>query len=220
MKCFLLALFFQYLMQSGKFVEHTFGLEFSIRHDTRDLYYYPSDGWLNSVKFFKFGFFETYNHYISVEVDLRKYQKVGPVILAGRFYQSSLFGDVPVYRLNYIGYGERIRGHFYDTGEGRHVQILSAETRFNILPVQYFSLNLPPIPSQYLQNLKFGVSAALFIDSGIIWSNPYEHNINRYKTGFGFGIHFHLPYVEVFRVDYGLNHDLKGQLIVEVGVVF
>ncbi len=211
---------FQYLMQSGKFVEHTFGVEFSIRHDTRDLYYYPSDGWFNNIKLFNYGLFETYNHYNRVEVDLRKYQEVGPIILAGRFYQNSLFGNVPVYRMNYIGYSERIRGHFYESAEGRHVQILSAETRFNIIPVQYFSLNVPPLPEQYLHNLKFGVSASLFVDSGIIWSNPLEHHINNYKTGFGFGILFHLPYVEIFRIDYGFNRDWRGQLILEVGVVF
>jgi outer membrane protein assembly factor BamA len=211
---------FQYLMQSGNSIEHTFGTEFSIRHDTRDLYYYPSNGWFNNIKLFIYGFFETYNHYNRVELDLRKYQKFGPFIFAGRFYQNSLLGDVPVYRLNYIGYSERIRGYFYDTAEGLHVQILSAETRFNLIPIRYFSLNLPPLPAQYLHNLKFGVSGSLFIDSGIIWNNAFEYNINNYKTGFGFGILFHLPYVEIFRIDCGFNRDLESQLIFEVGVVF
>jgi outer membrane protein assembly factor BamA len=211
---------FKYLMQSGHTIEHTFGLELALRHDTRDLYFFPSNGWFNNLKLFQYGFFENYNHYNRVELDLRNYQKVGPIILAGRFYQNSLFGDVPVYRMNYLGYSERIRGHFYYTAEGRHVQILSAETRFNILPVQYFSLNLPPIPQQYLHNLKFGVSTSLFIDTGSIWNNSFEHHINNYKTGFGFGILFHLPYVEIFRIDCGFNREWESQLIFEVGVVF
>jgi len=211
---------FQYLMQSGNFIEHTFGVELAIRHDTRDLYYFPSNGWFNNIKLFKYGFFESYNHYNRVELDLRKYQKVGPIILAGRFYQNSLFGNVPVYRMNYIGYSERVRGHFYESAEGRHVQILSAETRFNLIPVQYFSLDLPPLPAQYLHNLKFGVSASLFIDSGTIWNTSFEHHIDNYKTGFGFGLLFHLPYVEVFRIDCGFNRDWQSQVIFEVGVVF
>jgi outer membrane protein assembly factor BamA len=211
---------FKDLMHSGNTIEQTFGMEFSIRHDTRDLYYYPAEGWFNTIKYSKYGFFEDYNHFSRIEVDLRKYLKIGPVILAGRFYQNSLFGQVPVYRLNYIGFGERIRGHFFTVGEGRHVQLMSGETRFNIIPDHFFSLNLPPIPPQYLHNLKIGLSAALFVDSGIVWSEPLQYHINNYLTGFGIGLHIHLPYVEIFRIDYGMNRDLQGQFIFEVGVVF
>ena len=211
---------FQFLMQSGNTTEHTIGLALSLRHDTRDLYFYPASGWSNRFTIAQYGFFETYNHYTDVEVDLRNYISLGPIILAGRFYQKSSFGDVPVYRLNYIGFGERIRGHFNKVSEGLNVQVLSAESRFHILPVRYFSMNLPPIPPQYLHNLKFGISAAFFIDSGIVWDESNELEINNYKTGFGFGVHIHLPYVEIFRFDYGFDLDWRGEFIFEVGVAF
>jgi outer membrane protein assembly factor BamA len=208
------------LMQSGKPLEHTFGLALSLRLDTRDLYFYPSSGWFNRVTFARYGLFETYNHYTDIEIDLRRYLSLGPIILAGRFYQKSAFGSVPVYRLNYIGFNERIRGHFNEVREGLHVQILTAETRFNLIPVHYFSLNLPPVPPQYLHNLKIGLSGALFIDSGIVWNYAFEQKIDRYKTGFGFGLLLHLPYVEIFRVDYGFDRDWNGEFIFEVGVSF
>ena len=211
---------FRTLMQSGNTTEHTFGLALSLRHDTRNLYSFPSRGWFNTIIVGQYGFFETYNHYIDLTVDLRKYLSLGPVILSGRFFQKSVFGDVPIYDLNYIGFEERIRGHFNEVGEGRHVQILSAETRFNLIPVHYFSLNLPPIPPQYLHNLKIGLSGALFIDSGIVWNTKSELNMDRYKTGFGFGLLLHLPYVEIFRFDYGFDRDWRGELIFEVGVAF
>jgi hypothetical protein len=131
-----------------------------------------------------------------------------------------MFGEVPVYRENYIGFEERIRGHFYMVQEGKHINIGSAEIRFPLIPIRYFSLNIPPIPQQYLRNLQLGLSAGLFIDSGIIWIDPNEYAINNFKTGFGAGLHLHLPYVQVFRFDLAFNKDFKSQLILEVGVAF
>jgi len=211
---------FRDLMHSGNTTEYTFGLELSMRYDTRDLYSYPSTGWLHIIQFYKYGFFENYNNYENIVFDLRRYFNIGPIILAGRFYQNSLFGEIPIYRLNFIGFSERIRGYFFDVWEGKHVQMGSIETRFNIIPISYFSLDLPAIPAQYLQNLQIGLSAALFVDTGIVWVTPDQYTIDNFKTGFGFGIHIHLPYVEIFRFDIGFDGNLNSQVIVEVGVVF
>ena len=211
---------FRHLMQSGKTIENTFGVEMIIRYDTRDIYFYPTTGWFSKLNIFQFGLFESYNHYTNLVFDLRRYQSIGPLIFAARFMQNSLFGAIPVYRLNYLGYSERVRGHFYTAQEGKHVQIGSLETRFNIIPVRYFSTNFPMIPQQYQRNLKIGLSAALFIDSGIVWNQPNQYQSENFLTGFGFGLHFHLPYIEVFRIDYGFNSQWRGQVIFEVGVVF
>jgi len=211
---------FQDLMRSDNTTEYNFGIELSFRYDTRDLYSYPSSGWLNVIRFIKYGLFENYNNYENIALDLRKYFSIGPIILAGRFYQNSLFGEIPIYRLNYIGFEERIRGYFYTVWSGYHVQMGSIETRFPIVPIQYISLDLPIVPSQYLRNLKFGLSGALFIDTGIAWVEADQYKKENFNTGFGFGFHIHLPYIEVFRVDVGFNGNLDSQLIFEVGVVF
>jgi outer membrane protein assembly factor BamA len=211
---------FKDYMRSGNTTENNFGLELSLRYDTRDLFSYPSTGWLTSTQFYQYGFFTDYNNYENIVLDLRRYFRIGPIILAGRFYQNSLFGEIPIYRLNYIGFSERIRGYFYDVWPGKHVQIGSIETRFNIIPISYFSLALPAIPDHYLQNLKIGLSAALFIDTGIVWNISDQYTKENFRTGFGFGFHIHLPYVEIFRVDVGFNAELDSQVIVEVGVVF
>ena len=96
----------------------------------------------------------------------------------------------------------------------------SIETRFPIVPIQYISLDLPIVPSQYLRNLKIGLSGALFIDTGIAWVEADQYKKENFNTGFGFGFHIHLPYIEVFRVDVGFNGNLDSQLTFEVGVVF
>ncbi|TFH00831.1 MAG: hypothetical protein E4H13_06465 [Calditrichales bacterium] len=208
------------LMHSGQNTEHTFGIQLAFRYDTRDLYFYPSSGWLNQFNIIQYGLFEPYNDYINLSGDIRKFLKIGPLIFAARLMQNSLFGQIPVYRINYIGFSERIRGHFYTVWEGRHIQMGSLETRFGIIPVQYFSMNLPGIPAQYLHNLKIGLSGALFIDSGIAWTHAEEYAIENFHSGFGMGLHFHLPYVEIMRLDYAFDRDFRGQLIFEIGVVF
>ena len=211
---------FREWMLSGNTEEQTFGLELSLKYDSRDLFSYPSKGWMNVIRLYKYGLFKDYNDYENIVLDIRRYIKIGPFIIAGRFYQNSLFGDVPIYRLNYIGFSERIRGYFYNEWQGRHVQIGSIETRFNIIPVRYFSFNLPAIPSQYLNNLPLGLSAALFVDTGIVWVTRDQYAIDNFKTGFGMGLHIHLPYIEIFRIDLGFNRQLNSQLIFEIGVVF
>ena len=211
---------FKDLMYSGNSTEQTFGVELSFRHDTRDLFAYPTSGWLNQFKIIRYGLFESYNHYTNVILDLRAHQKIGPIILAGRFMQNSLFGEIPVYRMNYLGFSERVRGYFNEVREGKHLQVGSIETRFTIIPVHYFSMNLPPIPPQYLRNLKIGLSGALFVDTGIVWNETAELAKDNYLTGFGFGLHLHLPYVEIFRFDVGFNHEFHSEFIFEVGVVF
>jgi len=211
---------FRNIMHSGNTTEYTFGVEYSMLYDTRDLHSYPSTGWLTMTRLHKYGLFEDYNDYENILLDLRKYFSIGPIILAGRFYQNSLLGEIPVYRLNYIGYSERVRGHFYTVWTGKHVQIGSIETRFNIIPIRYFSLDLPGVPSQYLQNLKIGLSAGLFVDTGIAWVTSDQYALDNFNTGFGFGLHIHLPYVEIFRIDIGFNRNFDSQVIIEMGVVF
>jgi outer membrane protein assembly factor BamA len=208
------------LMHSETNNEKLWGLNLSVRFDNRDLYSYPTNGWYTRFTFLKNGIFQQYNNYFKTTIDIRRYQKIGPTVFAARFHQNNIFGEVPVYRLNYIGFGERIRGHFYTVWEGKNVQVGNLALRFPIIPIRYITMNLPMIPVQYSTNLKLGLNAGIFVDSGIVWDNSKEYGIKNFHTGFGFGLHLLLPYVEVFRVDYGFNRDLEGQFILEVGISF
>lgn len=208
------------LLHSEKSSETIWGLRLYLRYDTRDLYAYPSTGWLSFLQLTKYGIFQKYNNYWRIYFDTRRYIKLGFFTLATRFNQDYFFGQIPIYRQNYIGFSERIRGHFFDVYEGNHVHTGGIELRFPIMPVQYFTFDSMIIPDAYLKNLKFGINAGLFIDSGITWTKSNEYGFNNFHTGFGFGLHFRIPYVEVLRLDYGFNQEFEGQIIFEIGNSF
>ena len=207
-------------LHSKKSSEDIWGLRLYLRYDTRDLYAYPSSGWLNLLQVTKYGIFQEFNNYWKLYLDVRNYLDLGLFTLATRVNQDYLFGQIPIYRSNYLGFSERIRGHFFDIYQGNHVHTGSIELRFPIMPVQYFSFDSMIIPDAYLRNLKFGINAGIFIDTGITWSKSQEYSISNFHTGFGAGLHFRIPYVEVLRLDYGFNKDFEGQIIFEIGSSF
>jgi hypothetical protein len=73
---------------------------------------------------------------------------------------------------------------------------------------------------QYGRNLKFGISAALFADTGTLWFDGQEVSKQDFLTGYGASLDFHLPYVDLIRLTYALNEDGKGEGIIIFGVSF
>jgi len=207
-------------LHSKQSTETIWGTKLYLRYDTRDLYAYPSKGWLGYFQITKYGLFQEYNNYWKLYMDVRNYWDLGYFTLASRFNQSYLFGQIPIYRENYLGFSERIRGHFFDIYQGNHIHTGNLEIRFPILPVRYFTFDSIILPDNYLKNLKFGINLGLFVDTGIAWSKSNDYSLKNFHTGFGAGLHFRIPYVEVVRLDYGLNKDLEGQIIFEIGNSF
>jgi len=211
---------YENLMHSKNRIENLYGINFYVRYDSRDLYEYPAHGWYNRISIYRNEIFQSNNNYWKLSMDMRNYQSYGGIIIGARINQIYLFGEIPIYRMNYIGFNERIRGHFFDIYEGKHIQAGNLEIRIPLISVKYFSYNLPLIPEQYLANLKFGLYLELFTDTGITWSRSEEYCIKNYHTGFGWGLHFRIPYVEVLRIDHAFNKDFEGQFIVEIGTAF
>ncbi|UCE55127.1 MAG: hypothetical protein JSV31_06720, partial [Desulfobacterales bacterium] len=130
-------------------------------------------------------------------------------------------GTIPSYDRVYFGYLERIRGRFYDVYEGENFCFCGAAIRFPLMKIQYFDVE-PPLSEfqSYYTNLKFGISAAIFFDNGAVWNQHQSFSINKFHSGFGAGIHFHIPYIDLFRVEGAFNSNWKAQAIAEVEVAF
>jgi outer membrane protein assembly factor BamA len=205
-------------------------LSFQVKWDSRDLFEYPKKGVLLTYNFRKIGFTSKQPDFWRFVFDNRAYIPLyRGLSLGGR--QLFIFnrGTMPIYDRVFLGFEERIRGYFtrvfpdpalFQTYTSNQISFTSFELRFPILPIRYFSIeNGPIIPSVY-RDLKFGISGGIFVDSGISWQDAAEVTGNNLFSGYGAGIHFHLPYAYIFRIDYAINDKGLGQWIIDAGVSF
>lgn len=111
--------------------------------------------------------------------------------------------DVPAYLQYFMGGSNSIRG--YDVQElgkelfGKNQLIATAAYEFSLLELREYGNKGFTVEA--------GLKAAAFVDWGIAWSDPDDFNGHRGKTGFGVGLRFLVPAVDVFRVDVAMNED-------------
>ncbi len=190
-------------------------------YDTRDLREYPRRGWWLTLSAQKVGMPGLIADYSLWHLDARRYQPLSKQLsLALRASGSFSQGEVPVYDRFYFGYGQRVRGHFHQVAEGDSRVMLGAELRFTLLPVIYLDLEpATPLLRGYGRSLKFGINGGLFCDAGSVWFREQPAARTRW-SGFGAGLHFHLPYGYVLRVEYALDGTLHGEAIVDLDIAF
>ena len=208
-------------LPSNQRAQHVPKAGLSFLYDTRDLYEYPRNGWYINV-YVSRTYYPDQLNYQMYGADARRYVSIiGDVALALRFAFDLSHGKVPLFAHNYIGYDERIRGQFYEQREGENRALFGAELRFPILPVRY--INLPAGPAavgQYSEDLPFGISGGLFFDAGDVWYNHTGITSTNRLMGFGAGLHFHVPYADILRLEYAFDTDWNSELILDIGVAF
>ncbi len=212
---------YQHLLPAGADGQHipSWGLGFTL--DTRDLVQYPRSGsyisvfasqakWKNQIDYKKYG------------GEIRYYQHLfGEVSLALRTAAMLSNGKLPVFAQTYLGYTERIRGQFYEQRQGENRALASAELRVPVVPVRYMDIeeNLEWF-GHYSRDLPFGVDFTLFYDIGNVWYQSESLSNGHTLEGFGTGLNFRVPYIDVFRVEYAFNPQGDGQLLFDLGVSF
>ncbi|MFQ5627440.1 MAG: BamA/TamA family outer membrane protein, partial [bacterium] len=119
--------------------------------------------------------------------------------------------------------------------EGEHRMKASAELRFPILPVMYYNLDSDKLGA-YGQNLKFGISGSVFFDTGTLWlqdradrfdvsnltTGPFgsQTRPDKWIFGYGVGLNFHLPYVQIARLEFSLNDLGDSEITFDAAVAF
>ena len=205
-------------------------LSWLTRWDNRDLAEYPRKGTYLSLNVQRTGFARTQPEYWRMTVDGRFYQPVlGTSALAVRQLFILNSGFMPVYDRIFLGYNERVRGYYnlvlpdparFAEFPSYSISLTSLEFRFPILPIRYFSIENGPLIPSLFRNLKFGLSAGFFVDNAFVWRSAADIRLKDFYTGYGAGLHFHLPYIDVFRIEYALNKFGRGQLIFNAGISF
>jgi len=207
------------LSPSGR--DHLPAVELIFKYDSRDLWEYPHKGWNIKIWGKKTGWKGMEANYSKYGLDIRRYLPLTTkttLALRGKTVLSR--GRIPIYDRVFLGYEERIRGYFNRRSEGENLLLGMIELRFPLKGISYFTWESAPFLKDYFRNLKFGISAGIFLDTGDVWFQNQQLRRRRFHTGFGFGLHFHLPYIDLLRLEYALNEDLKGEIISEVGVAF
>lgn len=189
-------------------------------YDARDLFEYPRQGMLLRIFGRRVGFGDPNIHYWRYGVDVRAYQPLfGGLSLCLRAHTDLSSGRLPIYDRVFFGFDNRIRGHYYRKIEGENSLAGSGELRLPLLPIRYHDLNTGFL-GQYSRTLKFGVSLAVFADTGTLWFQGQDITAHKFLSGYGASLDVHLPYVELMRVGYAINDEGKGEGMVVLGVSF
>lgn len=217
----------QTLNPSGKDELPTLGVTYA--YDARDFFEYPLEGTYGRLWARRVGFGQQNINYTRYGLDVRRYQKISKHLTLAAYGMADLGrGKIPIYDLVYLGYGNRVRGRFFDRVAGRHVALGSVEARLPLIPLRYLSMAkssvlrqmVPGFMQPFVSNVKFGMNLALFYDYGVAWSKSETPDWKTGLSGFGAGLHFHLPLLGLLRVE--LASDDKGKLqgIFDMGVAF
>jgi len=210
-----------YLMETGTKNEINNGITFTSVYDKRDVYAYPTSGFFANITLRKSGLFSDEIDYFQYAFDLRKYFSWRKLTSASRVFFINSFGDLPIYDKVYLGYSNRIRGHFNDTPiEGRHLFIAGQALRFPLIKLRYFTLPIVFLPGPSTQNLKFGLNAGFFAETGYTWKWKDDFDTDKLITGYGAGLHFLLPYIEVLRLDLAFDEKFNHEFIIEILMPF
>jgi len=182
--------------------------------DHRDLKEYPNRGYFLILSARKTGWPSMRADYTTIETDARGYLPViGQCTFAARNAIALTAGVVPVYDRLFLGYEERIRGHWSVMAEGENRWIASAALRFPLIKIRHFDLG----ESSESMNLKFGVSFGFFADAGKVWFHNERLDTGRLLFGYGAGLHFHLPIVDVLRFEAAFDEKGRREWIFDIG---
>lgn len=196
-------------------------LSLTYQDDHRNLIEYPTDGYFINWSISRAGFNKHQPNFWRFDFDHRLYLKLSERFsIGGRNLLRLNRGSLPIYDRIFIGYLERIRGYFDRRMTGQNLMLQSYEMRIKLLPIKYLSWKSAPAFSPFFQNLKYGLSMGIFLDSGIVWNRKEEFSLKNQFTGYGIGLHFHLPYIYIMRLDRAWNDRGEGEWIFEALVSF
>ncbi|MCB9068968.1 MAG: BamA/TamA family outer membrane protein [Calditrichae bacterium] len=199
-----------------------FGLQ--IRTDKRDLFEYPRNGAYVKWNITRTGLTANQPQFWRFNFDNRVYFKLhNRLSIGGKqllTFNSVPESELPIYDRIFIGYGNRIRGYFDKILTGRHLMMHHVEARIGLVPIRYLSWENAPVMPVFFQQLKYGLSLGLFVDSGTTWNHSEELSLKNHFTGYGAGLHIHLPYIYLLRIDHAWSDTGDRQWIIEAGVSF
>jgi outer membrane protein insertion porin family len=188
--------------------DNLLSLGFYLGYDTRDYWTNPRRGWWNEFEISRIGgFLGGDGDFWSFTFDLRRFHPLADRHIVSVFSLTTLntgrVGEgIPVYRDFHLGGSNTIRGWSLDSTRGKNQFINTFEYRYNLLEPRPLSIRG--------MNLYFGVGLAAFTDVGIAWDSAEQFAANNFLDGYGLGLRFFVPFVDVIRFDFAWGEPDEG----------
>ncbi|MBT8378254.1 MAG: BamA/TamA family outer membrane protein [Ignavibacteria bacterium] len=192
-------------------------------YDTRDLAQYPKNGIFTFVNLEFKGLGSNNINYRVANLEFREYRSFFEKLTAKwrLAFRHTGGGLVPYYDYSYLGYSERVRGHFHgDKREGNDRFIGSVELNYPIIEETRINLYFIPLLPRSLLSYRVAVIAQLFGDTGTAHDSGESISINKFDTGYGGGISVLLLPYAIFRLELAFNEQGKTEWILDVGASF
>ena len=207
---------------SGSRIDRVLTLGAGYIYDTRDLSQFARDGLYFNTTFDFNGLNIDNINYKVFNLDVRKYVKLSEDLsIKGRIKTRIAFGGlVPYYDYSFIGYGDRVRGYYYDKSEGTSSYLSSVELNYPVIKELNVNLNFIPLLPKSLFSYRIAIYAELFADAGLTKINSKSASIKNVDSGYGAGLTFLILPYSVFRIEYAINNIRKQQWILGIGASF
>lgn len=189
--------------------------------DSRDLKQFSKNGFLLFGGIAYKGFDVKGVSYNIADIDLREYQNiVGDLSAKWRIKYRQAFGKlIPFYDYSFLGYSDRVRGHSSDYVEGENSVLTSLEFSYSLLKEWNVSLDLPLIPKS-LTSARIEMYLHAFADAGTAFNKGEPLYLNRFYSGYGFGLTVLILPFNAVRFEYALNELGNGEFILATGFSF
>ena len=206
------------ISSDGVDVYPTISLGYS--YETRDVEEYAMSGTFIRATLVKSGIPGKELDFVRYAGDARRYIPLLPKFtLATRLFGDFVAaGATPSYTRVYLGYDQRVRGHFSEIYEGENQLGASAELRIMLLTPRFVKMGFIPMPEFALW--KFGVALAFFGEAGTVWFRGQAVSWDSFIRGYGAGLHFLLPYGFVLRTEFGFRNLQQSEFILDFTTAF
>lgn len=207
---------------SGGRIDRFFSLMLGYSYDSRDLAQFPKNGVYASAGIQLKGFGVNNINYQILNLDFREYRPIiGDLIAKWRFStRHTVGGQVPYNDFSFIGYSERIRGHFYQVSEGHHSYIGLLEFSYPVIKDINISLDFIPILPKELLSYRVALYSQLFGDTGATKMKESKLSLNDFNSGFGTGLTLLILPYSILRIEVGFDGDFNSEWIFDLGVSF
>ncbi len=191
-------------------------------YDSRDLAQFPKNGIYAAAGIQFKGLGLNGIKYQVANIDFREYRPViDNLYFKWRFATRITFGNlVPYYDFSFLGYQERVRGHFNDVQEGNNYYIGSAEFYYPLIKDINVNLDFVPLIPKSLLSYRIALYSGVFGDAGVAKLRHQKLNFNDFQSGYGLGLTLLiLPYNAV-RFEFALNELGYSEFIFDLGLSF